>query len=178
VVLLALYVVLDLKVIEGWLGSESQISGVTRFDAWIINWKITKDHFLFGTGPAGYAAYYMTYFPNEGMATHSNYIDIFSETGLVGSIFYLSIFVILIWRGLVVYSRLRGRRDFLEAIAVAALGGTAGCIIVMAFGDWLLPFAYTQTIMGYSYTIYSWLFMGLILSLDRMTDPKTTKLVN
>jgi hypothetical protein len=39
----------------------------------------------------------------------------------------------------------------------------------MGFGDWLLPFAYTQTISGYSYTVYSWLFMGTILALDAIT---------
>jgi hypothetical protein len=39
----------------------------------------------------------------------------------------------------------------------------------MAFGDWMLPFAYTQTIAGFDYTVYSWLFIGALLALDQMT---------
>jgi O-antigen ligase len=103
------------------------------------------------------------------MATHNNYIDLISQTGVVGSAFYLAIFGVLLWRGWVVYNRVKGRRDFSEALAVAALGGTCGCIVIMAFGDWLLPFAYTQTIAGFSYSVYNWLFMGTIVSLDFIT---------
>ena len=58
----------------------------------------------------------------------------------------------------------------MEALSAAALGGTIGCLVIMAFGDWLLPFAYTQTISGFSYTVYSWLFMGTILALDVITS--------
>jgi hypothetical protein len=45
----------------------------------------------------------------------------------------------------------------------------------MMFGDWLFPFAYTQTIAGFDYIVPTWLFMGVILVLDRMTvdNPKT-----
>ncbi len=39
----------------------------------------------------------------------------------------------------------------------------------MAFGDWLIPFAYTQSIEGFDYAIYSWLFMGSLLSLKTIT---------
>jgi hypothetical protein len=39
----------------------------------------------------------------------------------------------------------------------------------MAFGDWLVQFAYTQTIAGFDNAVYSWLFMGTILVLDRIT---------
>jgi hypothetical protein len=63
----------------------------------------------------------------------------------------------------------KGRRDFSEALVAAALGGTFGCIVIMAFGDWLLPFAYTQTIAGFNYSVYNWLFMGTILSMDYIT---------
>lgn len=169
VFILALYIVLNTGLIESWLGSEKEVSGDTRFTAWQINWKFTSQHFLFGMGPAGYAAYYMSYNPSEGMATHSNYIDILAQTGVVGMAFYLALFGVLAWRGWAVYRRVRGRRDFLEGLSVALLGGLAGCVVIMGFGDWLLPFAYTQTIMGFSYTVYSWLFLGLILSLDILT---------
>jgi hypothetical protein len=39
----------------------------------------------------------------------------------------------------------------------------------MGFGDWLFPFAYTQTIAGFDYAVYSWLFMGVVPLLDHLT---------
>jgi hypothetical protein len=175
-VVVLLYVVLRFSVFQSWLGQETIISGDTRVSAWEMNWKFTSQHLLFGMGPAGYAVYYMTYYPTNAMATHSNYIDVFSETGVVGTVFYVAIFAVLIWRGVVVFQRVKGRGDFIEALVAAALGGTVGCIVIMAFGDWLLPFAYTQTISGFSYTVYSWLFMGTILSLDTLTGCEASML--
>jgi hypothetical protein len=43
---------------------------------------------------------------------------------------------------------------------------------MMGFGDWLFPFAYTQTIAGFDFIVYSWLFMGTIPVLDYLTQPK------
>lgn len=168
----AVYIFYNIGIFDQWFGAETVTSGDTRMAAWLMNWEFTRQHLLFGMGPAGYTVYYMTFIPLNAMATHSNYIDVVAQTGIVGFVFYIGIFVVLVWRGLVVMHRLKGTGSFLEAVAVAALGGTAGCIVIMAFGDWLLPFAYTQTITGFSYTVYSWVMMGLILSLDAMTAPK------
>ena len=172
IVILAIYISTNTSILETWFGQETVTSGDTRVLAWQMNWRFTSQHLLFGMGPAGYAVYYMTYYPLDAMATHSNYIDLISETGMVGTVFFIAIFAVLCWRGLVVYRRLRGHNDFMEALSAAALGGTVGCLVIMAFGDWLLPFAYTQTISGFSYTVYSWLFMGTILALDVITSKK------
>lgn len=148
------------------IAEEMDVSGVTRYDAWLANWNITKEHLLFGTGPAGYAAYYMTYFPESAMATHSNYIDIISQTGIIGSFFLLSIFGVLLVRGYKLCIRFSGKGNFTEAIINASFAGTIACMVIMAFGDWLFPFAYTQTIEGFSYAVYNWIFMGLIPFFD------------
>jgi hypothetical protein len=150
------------------LKNETQESGYTRLAAWEANWRITRDHLILGTGPAGYAVYYMTYFPTDAMATHSNYIDIVAQTGIVGTFFFLWLFATLVWIGIRVCFRLRGRGDFVEALANVSLAGVCACIIIMAFGDWLFPFAYTQTIEGFNYAVYNWIFMGVILVLDRL----------
>lgn len=155
------------------LQSENRESGETRLAAWEMNWRVTGQHLLFGTGPAGYAAYYMSYFPTRAMATHSNYIDIISQTGVIGFFLYLCFFLSLAWYGYRLVLRLRGRGDFLEGLANAAFAGTIGCIIMMGFGDWLLPFAYTQTIAGFDYAVYNWIFMGTILVVDRLTKEQT-----
>jgi hypothetical protein len=148
--------------------NETQESGYTRLAAWQANWGITREHFIFGTGPAGYAVYYMTYFPTNAMATHSNYLDMLAQTGVVGTIFLIWLFGTLVWMGFRLCLRLKGRGDFIEALANVSFAGTCACIIIMAFGDWLFPFAYTQTIEGFNYAVYNWLFMGVILVLDRL----------
>jgi O-antigen ligase len=117
----------------------------------------------------------MTYFPNEGMATHSNYIDILAQIGIIGFVFYIWFFVVLAWEGYKLCLRLKGRGDFSEALACAALAGTISCIIAMGFGDWLFPFAYTQTIAGFDHAVYSWLFMGTILALKHIVDKESTE---
>ncbi len=147
---------------------ESVSSGETRLAAWGVNWLVTKEHWLFGTGPAGYAAYYMSYYPDRGVATHSNYVDIFSQLGVVGMGIILWLFGAILWTGYRLTKRLRGRGDFSEGLANAATAGTLACMLIMGFGDWLFPFAYTQTIMGYDYAAYNWIFMGTLMVLDRL----------
>ena len=147
------------------LEAETEESGFTRLAAYEVNWRVTGKHILFGTGPAGYASYYMSYFPTEAMASHSNYIDLLAQTGIVGSVFYLWFFGAQAWGSYKLWRELRGRGDFAESLAAAVLGGTAGCLIAMALGDWLLPFAYTQGIVGFDLAMLNWFFMGAVWAL-------------
>lgn len=145
--------------------AESGESGMTRLAAYAVNWRVTSKHLLFGTGPAGYASYYMSYFPTEAMASHSNYIDLIAQTGIVGSFFYLWFFGVQAWGGYKLRLDLQGRRDFVESSCIAVLGGTAGCVIAMALGDWLLPFIYTQGVPGFDLAVFNWVFMGSLWAL-------------
>jgi O-antigen ligase len=156
---------------------ERAISGDTRIAAWQVNWRVTSEHLLFGTGPGGYAAYYMTFFPNEGMATHNTYIDVLAQSGLVGLILWLWFFGVTAWQGFQQVRRTWGRNDFYQALACALFAGTLACIMIMMFGDWLLPFAYTQTIAGFDYAIYSWIFMGMIVALRHIPLPEVPAVV-
>jgi O-antigen ligase len=163
-----LFVVLAVVIVVGAGGyyfrtefqGESERSGVTRLAAYEVNWRITSKHLLFGTGPAGYASYYMSYFPTEGMATHSNYIDIIAQTGVVGSFFILWFFGAQAWGGYKLRLKLKGRGDFAEGLSAAVFAGTVGCLIAMALGDWLFPFAYTQGIVGFDAAMVNWFFMA------------------
>jgi hypothetical protein len=173
-----LFVVLMIIVILGagvyyWrtaFQAESEESGFTRLSAYEVNWRVTGKHLLFGTGPAGYASYYMSYFPTEAMASHSNYIDILAQTGVVGSFFILWFFGAQTWGSYKLWRELKGRGDFAESLSAAVLGGTAGCIVAMALGDWLLPFAYTQGIVGFDLAMFSWFFMGSLWALRNCMD--------
>lgn len=153
--------------------AETQESGHTRLAAYEVNWRVTGKHLLFGTGPAGYASYYMSYFPAEAMASHSNYIDILAQTGIVGTFFILWFFGTQAWGGYKLRLKLRGRGDFAESLSVAVLAGTAGCIIAMALGDWLFPFAYTQSMTGFDAAMINWFFMGSLWALKYSLDTET-----
>jgi hypothetical protein len=162
-------ILVGVQYVEARYEGERRESGESRWAAWGRNWSVTSKHLLFGTGPAGYAVYYMSYFPTEAIASHSNYIDILSQNGLVGLFFYLWFFGALLWSGYQVCRRLRGKSDFMEGLANAAFAGTVGCVVAMGIGDWLIPFAYTNTIEGFDYIVYNWLLMGAIPALDLLT---------
>ena len=136
-----------------------------RVDAWMVNWRVTKDHLFLGTGPAGYSAYYMSLFPLEATATHSNYVDIVAETGLVGAGFFAWFLVAMGVTARRAWRRVP-RQGFLEALAAGCIGGYAGVLAAMSLGDWFLPFAYTQGIGGFDYTVWGWLFMGVLVGLS------------
>jgi len=90
---------------------------------------------------------------------------------VVGTAAYMWLWATVLWVGFRVVHRLRGRGDFLQALANAAFAGAVACIVIMGFGDWLIPFAYTQTIMGFDYAVYNWIFVGTLLVVDRLTAP-------
>jgi len=167
-VLLAVYVGVNMSAIRADYEIESMSSGQTRMAAWEVNWRVTGKHFLFGVGPAGYAAYYMSYFPTEAMATHSNYLDVLSQTGIVGMTGFLSFFAALAWTAWDLLKRTRGRFDFTGAFGVGAAASLLGAVIAMGLGDWLLPFVYTQTIAGFDYAAYTWILLGAMVSLQRI----------
>ncbi len=164
----AVLVAANWDAVDKQLNAENDESGHSRVTAWENTFRVFDGHWLFGTGPAGYAAYYMSYYPNEGMATHNTYVDVVAQSGLVGLGLWLWFFGATTWQGFRLVRRLRGQNNFYEALASAAFAGTLACIFIMMFGDWLLPFAYTQTIAGFDYAVYSWIFMGTIVALDHL----------
>lgn len=171
ILLVALYVGLNWDYYTGTvLSAETEESGYTRLAAWEKNWEVTGKHILFGTGPAGYAAYYMSYFPGEGMATHSNYLDIISQFGIVGLFFCLWFFGALAWTGYRLHVRLKRTGDFSEGFASATLAGCVGSILSMGLGDWMFPFVYTQSIAGFDYAVYGWMLLGGMASLASMVE--------
>ncbi|MCJ7823383.1 MAG: hypothetical protein MUP44_00635, partial [Anaerolineales bacterium] len=119
--------------------------------------------------------YYMTYYPTRAMATHNNYVDVIAQTGVLGLGFLCWMLAALIQTGVRLHRRLRRAGNLEESLANAALAGLTGSIVIMMFGDWLFPFAYTQTIAGFDYIVPTWLFLGIILVLDRLTAENPEK---
>lgn len=169
--ILVLYIIANSAMFAETLEAENEESGESRLHAWETNWKLNQNHLLFGTGQAAYINYYLTYKLHgntQVQATHNTILDILSQNGIFGLFFCFWMFSTLSLLNFKVFIRFQGRGDFAEALAGACFAGTIASSISMAFGDWMFPFAYTQSIAGYDYIVYSWLFMGTGLALDKV----------
>jgi O-antigen ligase len=107
----------------------------------------------------------MTYHPHNARSTHNNYFDVLAQTGFVGFAIFIWLFGTFISIGNQVRKALRGQRNFKEAFANATYGATIAAMVAMMLGDWVLPFAYNQTITGFDNAVYSWIFLGSMVSL-------------
>lgn len=150
------------------LSEEAEGSGTERVALWVNNLNHVKNHLLFGMGPAGYAVYNMSYHPEDARSTHNNYFDVLAQTGVTGLAALIWLFGTFIAIGNWTRRKLRKRRDFLEAFANATFAGCFAVLVSMMLGDWILPFAYNQTITGFDNACYSWIFLGGMVSLANM----------
>ena len=140
--------------------SNIEEGSMSRLDIWAMAMTHIKRHPLFGMGPAGYAAYYMTYNPLNARSTHNNLFDVVAQTGVIG-------FAVFIWLGVSVFamawkltSSQKGEHTFEEGLAAAVTAGCVGGLAGMMLGDWVLPFAYNQTISGFDNAVFTWLLFG------------------
>lgn len=143
---------------EGSLGGE-----FGRLELIQRNLELIQEHLLLGTGPAGYALYYVTFFPDRAMSTHNNYVDILSQNGIAGLIGFVALLVglcVIAWR---LIPHVTNQQD--RALAIAIAGGLPGLIFSLWLGDWLIPFVYNQTIAGFDHAVYSWLMLACLCGL-------------
>ncbi|MDW8214643.1 MAG: O-antigen ligase family protein [Roseiflexaceae bacterium] len=139
-----------------------------RISMWEINLRVVGEHWLFGTGPGGYAPYYMTYYPQDARSTHNNYLDIIAQYGVVGFIIWVWFAVVSTREGIQLYRK--ALPGFLKTMALIVVSGWIGAQASMLLGDWILPFPYNQTITGYRYTVYTWIFVGTLISLRHIIE--------
>jgi O-antigen ligase len=146
-------------------------SATSRDKLWSQAFKVALLHPILGTGPAGYANYYMTYYRDLALSTHNNYLDMLLQYGILGLTAFLWLCLSIIkelWK----FSKLHLTGTFDKAFTLGAFAGACGMLPAMWLGDWVIPFAYNQTIAGFNYTGYSWLFIGLALALGYMQKEK------
>jgi O-antigen ligase len=148
-----------------------------RLDIWQVNIQHILKHPVFGSGPAGYAVYYMTYNPREARSTHNNLFDIVAQTGVTGFACFIWFFVALGFLGRSLCRKLRHHRNFEEAFAVATFAGCIGAFGSMMLGDWVIPFAYNQTITGFDHSVYTWILLGGMVSLYHIVRVRETDTV-
>ncbi len=136
------------------------------------NLEFLGDRLIFGTGPAGYALYYVAFLPREAMSTHNNYVDMIAQFGIAGLVGLIGLLIGLFlhgWR----YVKLVADpvdQSFIFAVigAIPALGAS------LFLGDWLIPFVYNQTIAGFDHAVYSWLMMAGLCGLCRQVQQATS----
>src|SRR5579859_1278033 len=150
------------------LGRAQNKGDFERLSLWAMNLQLVAQHPLLGMGPAGYSVYNMTYHPSDARSTHNNYFDVLAQTGVVGMAAFLALFGAFLWIGVKNCRALARQRNFEEAFAVATLAGCIGALVAMMLGDWVLPFAYNQTITGFDNAAFTWMLLGAAVSLRRI----------
>jgi hypothetical protein len=143
-------------------GAESQ-GNFFRLELWQQNYTVVRDHLLLGLGAAGYAPYYAALFPSTSLSTHNNYLDVFAQTGLIGSFLFLW-FLVATWR-VAARARRRWPAGFAAGFVNGAAAGIARVLVALAHGDWVIPFVYNQTIAGFRYTVHTWLLLGALVAM-------------
>jgi len=147
--------------------------GLQRLELWRMNLELVANHPLFGVGPAGYAVYNMWYHPLDARSTHNNYFDVLAQTGVIGFAVFIWLWGAFLAVGNRTRRQLAGTRGFTEAFANATLAGCVGALIGMLLGDWVLPFAYNQTIAGFDNASFTWIFLGGMVALANIVGAPT-----
>ncbi len=131
-----------------------------------------------GIGPAAYRAYARirplsyqgAYWVDPQVNSHNNYVDIFSQGGIVGLVLFLWFAAELTW--LAWRLRSRFREGFTSAYVNSMLAAWAASLAIMLFADWILPFVYNIGFPGFQASILVWLFLGGLISLERIATQK------
>ena len=145
-----------------------QYSWGTRVDAWLIVAEITRVNPILGLGFANYNSFAVL-FPIRGYAvrfnSHSQYVDIIAQTGVIGLISFLWFFGTVGWLGWQLRNRVPP--GFPRAYVYGALGGLVGMLAAAALGDWVLPFFYNVGLRGFRASVLGWLFLGGLVILEQ-----------
>lgn len=109
-----------------------------RAHFWSVTLEMIKANPVVGTGLGAYGVIYTRYDSRNGLyrleQAHNDYLQVFSDAGVVGGALAFAFVAILFYRGFV---RARSRDNFRRGIALAALGGCFA-VLVHSFFDFTL----------------------------------------
>ena len=98
--------------------------------------------------------------------SHNNYVDLFSQVGLVGLALFGWFVVAVAHLGHRLHRRYRD--GFAAAYVNGMLAAGAGSLVIMLLADWILPFIYNIQFVGFQASVLVWLFMGGLVALENM----------
>jgi O-antigen ligase len=120
----------------GTVNSDDPTTGRAHF--WSGTVDIIKDHPLLGAGLGAFSAAYPLYDTSNGgyrlEQAHNDYLQIFSDAGVVGGLLGLAFVAVLFWTAL---RRMQSHDRFRRGVALGALSGCAG-VLVHSFFDFTL----------------------------------------
>jgi hypothetical protein len=160
VAVIAIYIATNAEFLSTTMDAENAESGEARTEAWGRTFDLLEDHFLFGTGPAGYYYYFTVNIGGFFQLSHNNFVDILSQAGIVGFALYIWMWLAI---GLTIFRMYRTlpRQGFLYGLGISLIAAYIISLVSMFLGDWVTPFTYTQSIFGIDYTIWHWMMAGL-----------------
>jgi O-antigen ligase len=109
-----------------------------RAHFWAVTIDMIKANPVVGTGLGAYGVIYTRYDTRNGLyrleQAHNDYLQVFSDAGVVGGTLAFAFVVILFYRG---FGRAKSRDDFRRGVALASLGGCFA-VLVHSFFDFTL----------------------------------------
>ena len=140
--------------------------------------EVTMRNPITGLGPAAYRSYAQmkplsyqgAYWLEPSVNSHNNYVDLFAHVGLLGLGIFLWLAVEILGVGFRLRSRFR--TGFAAGYVNAMLAAWAGALILMLFADWILPHVYNIGFPGFQASVLIWLFLGGLVALEQMTEPR------
>ena len=146
----------------------------TRLLAWRGLLEIMEGRWLLGLGPAAYWHYWrgvlgsfsymdpqtgylhFTFDPQVNM--HNNFVDVFGQSGLVGTAALCWLLAALAWMLRRAY--MEETESFGRAYVAACAGGFVGMLVAAMLADWILPFVYNVGLAGFRESMISWMLLG------------------
>lgn len=132
-----------------------------------------------GLGPAAYRAYGKVsslqygraFYASAWLSSHNNYVDLFSQTGILGLGLFLWFMLKLLRLGLSL------RKHYTDGFTGGYVNGMiavwAGIMVIMALGDWFLPFVYNIGFPGFQASVLVWMFLGGLIALEQMVQAQS-----
>ncbi|MFZ5884089.1 MAG: O-antigen ligase family protein [Chloroflexota bacterium] len=162
--------------------STDEYSWGTRVDAWLVVLDIARVSPIIGLGFANYY-WYAQIFTIRGYRirfnSHSQFVDIIAQTGVLGLIFFLWI---LFEIGRLAYRLMNQLPEgFAKAYAYGIFASVFGSLMASFLVDWLLPFAYNIGLDGVRASVLPWIFFGGLISIEQIylanqkTDPASLR---
>jgi O-antigen ligase len=149
--------------------STDEYSWGTRVDAWLVVLDISRVSPIIGLGFANYY-WYAEVFTIRGYRirfnSHSQFVDIVAQTGILGLICFLLIFFEI---GRLAYRLMNQLPEgFAKAYAYGIFASVFGAMMAAFLVDWLLPFAYNIGLDGVRASVLPWIFFGGLISLEQI----------
>lgn len=147
----SIYFIMDYVFDNTYLGERfkniQDHSNETRIQLYLGGFKMINDNMVFGVGLDNYRV-----LVSSGLYSHSDYIEVLTNTGFIGFILYFSIYLIL-WLRLNRIRSLTSNLSLLNTIGI--LKASIITILIMALGrpniTSKLTWIYLATVIGYSW---------------------------